>query len=215
MQRLTLLGRGLPLHIARVATEARPQATAEWISSRVGIRRYRPSPGRGLRCRHLHSARKELAGRLYQFLSGHAAIGRIFTKRFTRSIRTGAGGVTPASASPGSASSPGAPRERARHESCGGGARLCEWKTPRAPAVQLLFDDVRAAPAVLSFLRDTRVGRMVPLALREEWRGEDTVREVAREEGKACRACRRMPLFFLRISLVSCGFPVRLSLVLF
>ena len=154
-----------------------------------------PSPGRGLRCRHL--------------------IGRIFTKRFTRSIRTGAGGVTPASASPGSASSPGAPRERARHESYGGGARLCEWKTPRAPAVQLLFDDVRAAPAVLSFLRDTRVGRMVPLALREEWRGEDTVRGVAREEGKACRAYRRMPLFFLRISLVSCGFPVRLSLVLF
>ena len=40
-------------------------------------------------------------------------------------------------------------------------ARLYEWKTPRAPAVRLMFDDVRAAPAVLSFLRDTRVGRIV------------------------------------------------------
>ena len=58
---------------------------------------------------------------------------------------------------------------------------MCEWRTPRAPAVRLMFDDVRAAPAVLSFLRDTRVGRMVPLALQEEWRGEDTGREVARE----------------------------------
>ena len=53
-------------------------------------------------------------------------------------------------------------RRIARRESCGGQiARLCEWKTPRAPAVRLMFDDVRAAPAVLSFLRDTRVGRIV------------------------------------------------------
>ena len=58
---------------------------------------------------------------------------------------------------------------------------MCEWKTPRAPAVRLIFD-VRAAPAVLSFLRDTRVGTMVPLALREEWRGEGAGREVIREE---------------------------------
>ena len=58
---------------------------------------------------------------------------------------------------------------------------MCEWKSPMAPAVRLMFDDVRAAPAVLSFLQDTRVGRMVPLALREEWRGEDVGREVDRE----------------------------------
>ena len=37
----------------------------------------------------------------------------------------------------------------------------------------MLFDDVRAASAVLSFLQDTRVGRIVPLALRESWAGED------------------------------------------
>ena len=64
-------------------------------------------------------------------------------------------------------------------------ARLCEWERPRAPAVRLMFDDVHAAPAVLTFLRDTRVGRMVPLARREEWGGEYTSREVDREEGES------------------------------
>ena len=56
---------------------------------------------------------------------------------------------------------------------------MCEWKRPRAPTVRLMFDDVRAAPAVLTFLRDTRVGVMVPLALRERWAGEGS-----REEGR-------------------------------
>ena len=62
-------------------------------------------------------------------------------------------------------------------------AKMCQWKKPRAPAVRLIFD-VRAAPAVLTFLRDTRVGRMVPLALQEDWRGEDTGREIDREGGE-------------------------------
>ena len=31
---------------------------------------------------------------------------------------------------------------------------------PRAPSVRLLFRDVRAMPAVLELLKDTRVGRM-------------------------------------------------------
>ena len=44
--------------------------------------------------------------------------------------------------------------------------KLCEWKEPRAPEVRFLFNDVRAAPAVLTFLWDTRVGRIVPQALR-------------------------------------------------
>ena len=60
-------------------------------------------------------------------------------------------------------------------------ARMCEWERPRASAVRLVFDDVRAAPAVLIFLRDTRVGRMVPLTLR---RGEDFGREVNKEGGE-------------------------------
>ena len=62
-------------YMARIATGARSQATAEWISSRVGARRYRPPPWRGIHRRHLRCVRKELGGRFYQFLSGHAAIG--------------------------------------------------------------------------------------------------------------------------------------------
>ena len=41
----------------------------------------------------------------------------------------------------------------------------CEWESPRAPAVRLLFRDEQAAPALLEFLEDTRVGQMFGLAL--------------------------------------------------
>ena len=62
--------------MSRSATEARSRASAEWIASHVRPeRRYRPPPGRGLRRQHLRSTKKELAGRCYPFLSGHAAIG--------------------------------------------------------------------------------------------------------------------------------------------
>ena len=64
--------------------------------------------------------------------------------------------------------------------------RLCDWEEPRAREVRLLFDDVRAAPAVLSFLRDTRVGRIVPQALRrrrEGERGGEVDREGEGDEG--------------------------------
>ena len=57
---------------------------------------------------------------------------------------------------------------------------MCEWDRPRAPVVRKLFDDVRAAPAVLSFLRDTQVGRVVPQALRRR-RAVEEGREVDRE----------------------------------
>ena len=64
--------------------------------------------------------------------------------------------------------------------------RLCDWEEPRAREVRLLFDDVRAAPAVLTFLRDTRVGRIVPQALRrrrEGERGREADREGEGDEG--------------------------------
>ena len=38
--------------------------------------------------------------------------------------------------------------------------RDCEWGGPSAPSARPLFGDVRATPAVLEFLEDTRVGRM-------------------------------------------------------
>ena len=67
--------------------------------------------------------------------------------------------------------------------------KLCEWEGPRAPEVRLLFDDVRAAPAVLTVLRDTQVGRIVSQALRRR-EGEDG-RKVDREgRGRAGPALR-------------------------
>ena len=68
----------------------------------------------------------------------------------------------------------------------GGIERLCDWEEPRAREVRLLFDDVRAAPAVLTFLRDTLVGRIVPQALkrrREGERGREVDREGEGDEG--------------------------------
>ena len=63
-------------YMTRTATEARSQATTAWIQGNVRAeRRYRPPPGRGLRRKHLQHKRKELAGRFYQFLSGHALVG--------------------------------------------------------------------------------------------------------------------------------------------
>ena len=36
----------------------------------------------------------------------------------------------------------------------------CEWGGSRAPSVRTLFNDPRAIPAVLEFLKDTKVGQM-------------------------------------------------------
>ena len=63
----------------------------------------------------------------------------------------------------------------------------CEWKSPRAPSVRLLFRDERATPALLEFLEGTRVGRMPGLALmgvmEEESDLEDIVLWPAEGEG--------------------------------
>ena len=64
---------------------------------------------------------------------------------------------------------------------------------PEAPGGEALFDDVRAAPAVLTFLRDTRVGKVIPQALRRR-RGE-IGKEVDREGEPGM-------YFFLRFSFV-------------
>ena len=63
--------------------------------------------------------------------------------------------------------------------------RDCEWESPRAPSVRLLFRDARATPAVLEFLSDTRVGRMPGLALfgvQEEESGLEEIELVAQGE---------------------------------
>ena len=71
-------------HMTRVPTEARSRETAEWIRAHVRPeRRYRPTPGRGLRRPPLRRAKKNLAGCCYQLLSGHAATGA-YRKKFGR-----------------------------------------------------------------------------------------------------------------------------------
>ena len=63
------------------AMEARSRATAEWITENVRAeRRCSPPPGGGPRRRGLEGTRRELAGRFYQLLSGHASI-RFFSHR--------------------------------------------------------------------------------------------------------------------------------------
>ena len=64
--------------------------------------------------------------------------------------------------------------------------RLCDWEEPRAREVRLLFDDVRAAPAVLAFLREARVRKIVSQALRRRREGEvgrEVDSEGERDEG--------------------------------
>ena len=53
-----------------------------------------------------------------------------------------------------------------------------------APSVRVMFGDSKATLAVLTFLRDTRVGSMASLAPRgEEWWGKEEDSESEREEG--------------------------------
>ena len=60
-------------HLTRKTTEARSEATGEWIRSHAKEeRRYRPPP-RGRLRKVLGKVRKELASRCYQLLSCHAA----------------------------------------------------------------------------------------------------------------------------------------------
>ena len=80
-------------------------------------------------------------------------------------------------------------------------------EAPRAREVRLLFDDVCTAPAVLTFLWDTRVGRTVPQALRRRgrWTGRRTRRERGMREGQAHPGI--VP--FLLVPLSSGGFSER------
>jgi hypothetical protein len=167
--------------MTRTATEARSRATAEWITDHVRAeRRYRPPPGEAHAARQLGGTRKELAGRFYQLLSGHANIGsflhRIGTDRRRHVLavrhRPETDPLPPRGPVPHPQGAAAGPVEEGREAVRLGGAQ--------GPEVRLLFDDVRAAPAVLTFLRDTRVGRIVPQALRRRREGERG-REVDRE----------------------------------
>ena len=60
-------------HLTRITTETRASTTAEWIQTHCGRRRrYHPPRGGKMR-KELGKTPKELAGRFYQLMSGHAA----------------------------------------------------------------------------------------------------------------------------------------------
>ena len=99
---------------------------------------------------------------------------------------TGAGGAAAARGRHAITFSSGAGGGPPRFEGCGRVEKDCEWESPRAPSVCLLFRDTRATPAVLEFLRDTRVGRMPGLALlgvQEEESELEEIELVAQSEG--------------------------------
>ena len=150
-------------HLTRKTTEARGLRTSRWIREHVGPKhRYRPPPGGRLRS-ELRVVRKELAGRYYQLLTGHAAVA-------THLKRIG---------------------QSASDECwwCGSGERQtrlhlftqCRRWTPeirrlwqrvnaesgsyRAPSVRRPFNEPQATEAVLDFLRTTRVGRLPGLVM--------------------------------------------------
>ena len=50
-----------------------------------------------------------------------------------------------------------APQSRAIWKSLG---RACGWKHSRVPQVRVLFEKKEATPAVLAFLRETKVGQV-------------------------------------------------------
>ena len=145
-------------HLTRVTTETRTSTTAEWIETHSGRRRrYNPPKGGKMR-KDLGKVPKELAGRFYQMLSGHAAIAEhlkrvgqadsdtcywcgseerqtryhLFVKcrRWTPEIKR--------------------LWQRMRAETGEGGA----------PSVRKLFRNEKNTKAILEFLRETKVGKM-------------------------------------------------------
>ena len=65
--------------------------------------------------------------------------------------------------------------------------KACGWRHPRAPRIEKLFGDERATPAVLAFLRDTKVGKFVSLAAlgREQMEGRQIQRRKRERRGPA------------------------------
>jgi ribonuclease HI len=149
-------------HLTRVITESRSKAKRDWIRDRVRPeRRYRPPSGPGLPRKLLRKTRKSVAGRYYQLLSGHAAIGTFLHERMTGPLRR-------ASSVCGWCSSGKKQSRRHLFVECRAWApqiqrlwkrvgKECGWRHPRAPEVRKLWGE-KATEAVLEFLRDTRVG---------------------------------------------------------
>ena len=144
-----------------------------------------PTPARGKAAQGLSRVRKELTGCFYQLLSGHAAT-VVHLKRV---------GQAPNDKCWWCSSGERQPRHhlliwcrRWRPEIRRLWQRVekyCEWESPRAPSVRLLFRDERATLALLELLEDTRAGRMPGLVLMgvvEEESGLDEIELWPRSE---------------------------------
>ena len=71
-------------HLSRVATGNGSRVTAQWAASRVRPEcKHHPPRGTGIRKKQLRRVRKSLAGRYYQLLTGHAAIGSFLHERIS------------------------------------------------------------------------------------------------------------------------------------
>ena len=146
--------------MTRVATEARARSTAQWITERTGDPRgrYRPPRGRGLKRKLSRRARKSVASRYYQLLSGHSAIGPYLRDKIRKTDDDRCWWC-------------GGGKKQTRHHLftecrawCPQISRLWRdigkadgWKRPRAPSVKWLWKE-RSTEAVLVISGNTRVG---------------------------------------------------------
>ena len=145
-------------HLTRVTTETRANATAEWIRTHCGRRRrYNPPKGGKMR-KDLAKAPKELAGRFYQMLSGHAAtaehLKRVGQTDSDTCFWCGSG------------------ERQTRHHLFVKCRRWMPeirrlWQKARAgtgeggaPSIRKLFGNEKNTKAILEFLEKTKVGKM-------------------------------------------------------
>ena len=112
----------------------------------------------------LTKERKEVASRYYQLLSGHASIGSYLAEK-THTVQSSecwwcGSGERQSRYHLFFQCRRWAPESKKMWRDIG---KACGWRHPRAHAVRHLFEDDRATPAVLTFIRTTRVGGMITL----------------------------------------------------
>ena len=161
-------------HMTRMATEGRSRTAAQWIADRLGNprRKYRPPPGRGLRRRLLRKTPKSVAGRYYQLLPGHAAIGPYLKDRIGRATDDKCwwygGGKQQTRHHLFTECRAWLPQIRKLWKEIG---KAHAWEHPRAPSGKWLWKE-KSTEAVLVFLKSTRVGCISTRRKLPEGRGE-------------------------------------------
>ena len=160
-------------HMTRVATEARPKTTTDWITAHVRPgRRYRPPPGGGVGRARLRRVGGTPAGRYYQLLPGHAETGT-HRRRFGRTDSPAcwrcASGEPQSKHHLFTRCPTWRPQTRGLWKDIG---EACRWESPSAPSVRYLWEG-RTTSADLEFLRTTQVGCVGIGRVPPEDRGEN------------------------------------------